>query len=83
MIHSSNSLDQTRFECSNETTNSIDNVDLYSAGWFDGLTGLNAELPHFKDYWNGYQLGYREYCCGLMNVEIPEGEANYLEGIAA
>lgn len=50
------------------------NIDLYSAGWFDGLTGLNAELPHIKDYWDGYALGYREYCCGLLGLSTPLGE---------
>ncbi|WP_144054366.1 hypothetical protein [Pleurocapsa sp. PCC 7319] len=50
------------------------NIKLYSAGFFDGLTGLNAELPHLKDYWEGYALGYREYCCGLLGLEIPPGE---------
>lgn len=50
------------------------NIDLYSAGFFDGLTGLNAELPHLKDYWGGYALGYREYCCGFLGQEIPPGE---------
>lgn len=47
------------------------NIELYSDGFFDGLTGLNAELPHIKDYWDGYQLGYREYYCRLLGVEIP------------
>ena len=50
------------------------NIELYSAGFFDGLTGLNAELPHLKDYWDGYALGYREYFCGLLGVKIPHGE---------
>lgn len=50
------------------------NIDLYSAGWFDGLVGLDAQLPHLKDYWNGYALGYREYCCGLLGVKIPSEE---------
>ncbi|MDJ0687861.1 MAG: hypothetical protein QNJ41_05080 [Xenococcaceae cyanobacterium MO_188.B32] len=47
------------------------NIELYSAGFFDGVTGLDAQLPHFKDYWDGYALGYREYCCGLLGVKIP------------
>ena len=50
------------------------NIELYSSGFFDGLIGLNAQLPHFRDYWFGYQLGYREYCCGLLGVEIPNSE---------
>ena len=50
------------------------NIELYSAGWFDGLMGYNAELPHLRDYWDGYALGYREYYCGLLGLEIPAGE---------
>ena len=50
------------------------NIDLYSAGWFDGLMGYTPELPHLKDYWDGYALGYREYCCGLLGLSIPIGE---------
>ena len=50
------------------------NIDLYSAGWFDGLMGYSPELPHFKDYWDGYALGYREYCCGLLGIEISADE---------
>ena len=50
------------------------NTELYSAGWFDGLMGYSPELPHFKDYWDGYAIGYREYCCGLSGVEIPINE---------
>ena len=50
------------------------NIELYSAGWFDGLMGFSPELPHFIDYWDGYALGYREYCCGLLGLEIPAGE---------
>ena len=57
-------------------SHSIDiNIDLYSAGWFDGSQGYSPELPHFEDYWSGYQIGYREYCCGLLGVEIPISEA--------
>ena len=47
------------------------NIELNWAGFFDGVTGLDAQLPHFKDYWDGYALGYREYCCGLLGVKIP------------
>lgn len=50
------------------------NVALYSAGWFDGLMGYSPDLPHFQDYWNGYAIGYREYCCGLLEVEVPQYE---------
>ena len=64
---------ETCQELTTERSHDI-NIDLYSAGFFDGLTGLNAELPHIKDYWDGYALGYREYCCGLLGLEIPAGE---------
>ena len=50
------------------------NIELYSEGFFDGVCGLDATLPHFWDYWQGYQLGYREYCCGLLGVAIPRSE---------
>ncbi len=50
------------------------NIELYSSGFFDGVCGLDATLPHFWDYWQGYQLGYREYCCGLLDKKIPESE---------
>ena len=50
------------------------NIDLYSAGWFDGLMGYSPELPHLIDYWEGYALGYREYCCGLLGFSIPPDE---------
>lgn len=46
------------------------NIELYSSGFIDGLMGLDAQLPHYKDYWDGYCLGYREYCCGLLGVKI-------------
>ena len=50
------------------------NTELYSAGWFDGLMGYSPKLPHFKDYWDGYAIGYREYCCSLLGVSIPINE---------
>ena len=50
------------------------NLELYSSGFIDGLTGLDAQLPHFKDYWDGYCIGYREYCCRLLGEEIPPEE---------
>ena len=42
------------------------NIELYSVGFFDGLMGSNAKLPYSKDYWNGYQIGDRNYCCRLL-----------------
>lgn len=49
-------------------------TDLYSTGWFDGLMGYSPDLPHLIDYWEGYALSYREYCCGLLGVAIPTEE---------
>ena len=36
--------------------------------------GYTPELPHLIDYWSGYSLGYREYFCILLGLEIPAGE---------
>lgn len=62
---------QSEIELSKTVPSKLEiNIELYSAGFFDGLTGLKAQLPHFKEYWDGYALGYREYCCGLLGVKI-------------
>ena len=59
---------QYKIERSAKTTQPDINLELCSAGFFDGLNGLNANLPHLKEYWQGYQLSYREYCCRLLGV---------------
>ena len=48
--------------------------DLYSEGWLDGLSGLEPRAPDIYLYWQGYQLGQREYWCKLRGLEIPEIE---------
>ena len=60
-------------------------IELYSEGFFDGVCGLDATLPHVWHYWHGYQLGYREYCCGLLGTKIPKSELepSRLETISA
>ena len=47
------------------------NTDLESAGWFDGLIGLEPSHPEKHSYWSGYQIGYREYWAKKLKVEIP------------
>lgn len=47
-------------------------IELYSEGFFDGLCNLESTPPHIYDYWQGYQLGLREYLCKQMGVEIAE-----------
>lgn len=47
------------------------NVELHSTGFFDGLLELNAKLLCLEDYWQEHQIGYREYCCASIGVEIP------------
>lgn len=47
------------------------NTDLYSGGYFDGLIGLEPSQPENQSYWEGYQIGYREYWAGKLSVEIP------------
>ena len=75
MLNSSNSLNQINTQSLNIATEPDINIELYSTGFFDGLNGLDAQLPHFEDYWEGYQIGYREYCCGLLGVKISISEA--------
>jgi hypothetical protein len=47
-------------------------IELYSEGLFDGLCNLKPTKPHIYDYWQGYQLGLREYLCKQLGVEITE-----------
>lgn len=52
------------------------NLELYSSGFIDGLTSIDAQLPHCKDYWDGYCLGYRGYCCGLLGIRISPDQTD-------
>ena len=47
-------------------------IELYSEGFFDGICNLESTKPHIYDYWQGYQLGLREYLCKQLGVEITE-----------
>jgi hypothetical protein len=57
-------LDKIHDEASLET-------DLYSAGFFDGVIGLEPSNPEKHSYWYGYKTGYREYWALKLGVEIP------------
>jgi hypothetical protein len=57
-------LDRIHDEASLET-------ELYSAGFFDGLIGLEPSNPEKHSYWDGYETGYREYWAKKLGVEIP------------
>jgi hypothetical protein len=46
-------------------------TDLYSAGFFDGIIGLEPSNPERHSYWSGYSIGYREYWAKKLGVEIP------------
>ena len=50
-------------------------IKLYSEGFFDGLCNLESTPPHLNDYWEGYQIGLREYLCKVLGVEIPDSSA--------
>ena len=47
------------------------NTDLYSAGFFDGLIGVEPSHPERHNYWSGYQIGSREYWAKKLGVVIP------------
>lgn len=46
------------------------NTDLYSGGFFDGLIGVEPSHPEQHSYWEGYQIGSREYWAKKLGVEI-------------
>jgi len=47
------------------------NTDLYSDGYFEGYIGGKPSYPEQHSYWDGYQLGSREYWAKKLGVEIP------------
>lgn len=47
------------------------NTDSYSVGFFDGLNGYQPTHPEQHSYWQGYQIGNREYWAAELSVEIP------------
>ena len=46
-------------------------TDRYSAGYFEGYIGCEPSHPEQHSYWEGYQIGYREYWAKQLGVEIP------------
>ena len=47
------------------------NTDLYSAGYFEGYIGGEPSHPEQHSYWEGYQVGSREYWAKKLGVVIP------------
>jgi len=49
-------------------------ADLYASleaeGRFDGICGLPPTQPQDYQYWDGYQVGLREYWTKKLGVEI-------------
>ena len=50
---------------------SVLNTDIYSAGYFEGIIGLEPSQPEKHSYWMGYQIGCREYWAKKLGVVIP------------
>ena len=46
-------------------------TDRYSAGYFEGYIGCEPTHPEQHSYWEGYQIGCREYWAKRLGVEIP------------
>lgn len=46
-------------------------TDLYSVGYFDGLIDAKPIRLEKQSYWEGYQIGQREYWAQKLGVEIP------------
>jgi hypothetical protein len=47
-----------------------ENASLSSEGRFDGICGLPPTQPQDYIYWDGYQVGLREYWTKKLGVEI-------------
>jgi hypothetical protein len=45
-------------------------IEKYSLGWFDGLTGSDPEEIENDSYWHGYCLGRREYLFSKRGIEL-------------
>ncbi|MEL6928709.1 MAG: hypothetical protein AAFO95_08750 [Cyanobacteria bacterium J06600_6] len=74
MINSYLSVDQENRERQGLEARDIEaslNTDSYSVGFFDGLTGCEPSNPEKHSYWEGYQIGNREYWAAELSVEIP------------
>lgn len=44
--------------------------DLYSVGLFDGLIGCEPTSPEEQSYWEGYQIGLRQYWANKKGTEF-------------
>lgn len=47
------------------------NTEVYSVGYFEGYIGLEPSHPEQHSYWEGFQIGCREYWAKKLGVEIP------------
>ena len=47
------------------------NTDIYSTGYLEGYWGYEPKHPEKHSYWEGYQIGFREYWAKKLGVEIP------------
>lgn len=47
------------------------NSDRYYQGYAEGSFGMPPTQPEFHSYWEGYQIGAREYWASKLKVEIP------------
>ena len=46
-------------------------TDLYHIGRFDGLAGCEPTRVDEHGYWEGYQIGLRQYWARKLGIEIP------------
>lgn len=47
------------------------NSDRYYQGYSEGVFGCDPTQPEQHSYWEGYQIGAREYWASKLGVEIP------------
>jgi len=47
------------------------NTDLYSEGYLEGYWGCEPSHLEQQSYWEGYQVGSREYWAKKLGVLIP------------
>ncbi len=72
MINLSTSVEQADREKQEQIERKSNlNTDLYSTGYFEGYIGCEPTQPEYYSYWEGYQIGAREYWAKKLGVEIP------------
>jgi|GEM_PF-4968578 len=47
------------------------NTDLYSEGYLEGYWGCEPSHLEQQSYWDGYQIGIREYWAKKLGVMTP------------